>query len=266
MSYSSTVIRCISTRARSMSKGDGKCASIAAGFHCGESRGMSSCRYAESYPEYHFAENKEVMQVKPTSTPSGAWAYTPFTARFSARRSRSKRCSSKVFRRFWRTTATFDADEANRCLILVRFPPGLRFAGDIAPGFFSSQEFATYIWLLSLAFAAVNCHLSRKESARTLCMFWQNASLLLVLRPREGASSRRTDLSLVAEEDSAPKQQAQKGSSSKKNMHNKDLGRKGEEAAATRETWLRHRRAQLTCIAGRRTSSPSMGTPSCSWR
>ena len=37
----------------------------------------------------------------------------------------------------------------------------------------------------------------------------------------------------VPEEDSAPKQRkSKKGSSSKKNMHNKDLGRKGEEAAA----------------------------------
>ena len=57
----------------------------------------------------------------------------------------------------------------------------------------------------------------------------------------------------VPEEDSAPKQRKpKKGSSSKKNMHNKDLGRKGEEAAAR---YLVRRGCDIvernwTCIAG----------------
>lgn len=57
----------------------------------------------------------------------------------------------------------------------------------------------------------------------------------------------------VPEEDSAPKQRKhKKGSSSKKNMHNKDLGRKGEEAAAR---YLVRRGYDIvernwTCIAG----------------
>ena len=57
----------------------------------------------------------------------------------------------------------------------------------------------------------------------------------------------------VPEEDSVPKQRKpKKGSSSKKNMHNKDLGRKGEEAAAR---YLVRRGYDIvernwTCIAG----------------
>ena len=57
----------------------------------------------------------------------------------------------------------------------------------------------------------------------------------------------------ASEEDSAPKQRKpKKGSSSKKNMHNKDLGRKGEEAAAR---YLVRRGYDIvernwTCIAG----------------
>ena len=57
----------------------------------------------------------------------------------------------------------------------------------------------------------------------------------------------------VPEENSAPKQRKpKKGSSSKKNMHNKDLGRKGEEAAAR---YLVRRGYDIvernwTCIAG----------------
>ena len=57
----------------------------------------------------------------------------------------------------------------------------------------------------------------------------------------------------ASEEDLAPKQRKpKKGSSSKKNMHNKDLGRKGEEAAAR---YLVRRGYDIvernwTCIAG----------------
>ena len=57
----------------------------------------------------------------------------------------------------------------------------------------------------------------------------------------------------VPEEDSAPKQRKpKKGSSSKKNMRNKDLGSKGEEAAAR---YLVRRGYDIvernwTCIAG----------------
>ena len=40
-------------------KGDGKCASIAAASIVAKvERDALMCRYAESYPEYHFAENK----------------------------------------------------------------------------------------------------------------------------------------------------------------------------------------------------------------
>lgn len=75
-------------------------------------------------------------------------------------------------------TATFDADEVNSCLILARFLPGFcDLRAILRLVFLLLGEFAMYIRLLSLTFAAVNCHLSRKESARTLCMFWQNASL-----------------------------------------------------------------------------------------
>ena len=86
-------------------------------------------------------------------------------------------------------------------------------------------------------------------------MFWQNASLY------DGAPSPRKEhhhdqlstCRCVSEEDSAPKQRKlKKGSSSKKNMHNKDLGRKGEEAAAR---YLVRRGYDIvernwTCIAG----------------
>ena len=54
-------------------KGDGKCASIAAASIVAKvERDALMCRYAESYPEYHFARTRG-MQVKPTSTPSSAW-------------------------------------------------------------------------------------------------------------------------------------------------------------------------------------------------
>ena len=47
-------------------KGDGKCASIAAASIVAKvERDALMCRYAESYPEYHFAENKRLCKSSP---------------------------------------------------------------------------------------------------------------------------------------------------------------------------------------------------------
>ena len=77
---------------------------------------------------------------------------------------------------------------------------------------------------------------------------------MMVLRPRERSTIiTNQPAACASEEDLAPKQRKpKKGSSSKKNMHNKDLGRKGEEAAAR---YLVRRGYDIvernwTCIAG----------------